>query len=448
MNSFRRAMVLSVIWSTSVAAVEWTELSSSSDAPSPRARHTMVVLDDGSAVMFGGKNFYGYRSNDIYTLTVNDTKATWVQLSSAGDIPSVRDEHTMVVLADGSAVMFGGWGWLNDIYTLTVTGTNATWFQLSSVGDVPVGRYSHTMTVLHDGSAVMFGGECASSPRYLNDIYSLTVTGTIATWVQLSSAGDVPRMRADHTMGVLADGSAVMFGGFDYWNFLNDIYSLTVSGTTATWVQLSSVGDAPSGRQGHTMTVLHDGSAVMFGGNDEWYNMNDIFSLTVSGTTATWVKLSSVGDVPRKRQRHTVTVLHDGSAVMFGGYSGMYDGGLYYLNDNLNDDHTLTSTTLTPTIPTLPTAAAVKITLSITATAADEEEVCETPNLDRGGGTYGSFVAGPCGCDARCHVHSFVYGRMGGWLHACDIDTFHGQCERDHLFRECRRVVRRRGIRV
>ena len=55
MISFRRAMVLSVMWSTSVAAVEWTELSSSSDAPSPRARHTMVVLDDGSAVMFGGK---------------------------------------------------------------------------------------------------------------------------------------------------------------------------------------------------------------------------------------------------------------------------------------------------------------------------------------------------------------------------------------------------------
>ena len=44
-----------------------------------------------------------------------------------------------------------------------------------------------------------------------DDICALTVTGTIATWVQLSSAVDVPSVRADHTMVVLADGSAVMF---------------------------------------------------------------------------------------------------------------------------------------------------------------------------------------------------------------------------------------------
>ena len=142
-------------------------------------------------------------------------------------------------------------------------------------------------------------------------------------------------VRADHTMTVLHDGS----GGFDYRNCLNDIYSLTVTGTIAMWVQLSSVGDVPSARQGHTMTLLAKSSAVMFGGNDEWYSMNDIFSLTVSGTTATWVQLSSVGDFPNARNGQTVTVLHDGSAVMFGGYSGVYDGGLYYLNDNLNDDH-------------------------------------------------------------------------------------------------------------
>ena len=86
MTSFRRAMVLSVMWSTSVAAVEWTELSSESDT---------VVLDDGSAVSF------------VYTLTVSGSVATWRQLWSAGDVPAGRYGHTVTVLScsEGTAAV-------------------------------------------------------------------------------------------------------------------------------------------------------------------------------------------------------------------------------------------------------------------------------------------------------------------------------------------------------
>ena len=244
MTSFRSAMVISVMWSTLVAAVEWMELSSSGDVPSGRSRHTMTVLHDGSAVMFGGyKEGTSHFLNDIYTLRVTGTIATWVQLSSSGDVPSGRSRHTMTVLHDGSAVMFGGYKegtshFLNDIYTLRVTGTIATWVQLLSAGDVPSGRSRHTMTVHHDGSAVMFGGYKEGTSHFLNDIYTLRVTGTIAMWVQLLSAGDVPRGRSGHTMTVLHDGSAVMFGGHRYVDgnyYLNDIRTLKVNGTIATW---------------------------------------------------------------------------------------------------------------------------------------------------------------------------------------------------------------------
>eukprot|EP00450_Noctiluca_scintillans_P001100 CAMPEP_0194497238 /NCGR_PEP_ID=MMETSP0253-20130528/14245_1 /TAXON_ID=2966 /ORGANISM="Noctiluca scintillans" /LENGTH=65 /DNA_ID=CAMNT_0039338719 /DNA_START=35 /DNA_END=228 /DNA_ORIENTATION=- len=65
-------------------------------------------------------------------------------------------------------------------------------------------------------------------------------------------------------MAVLADGTVVMFGGYEDW-YPNDIYTLAVSGTTATWVKMSSVGDVPSGRKCHSMAVFDDGSAVIFG---------------------------------------------------------------------------------------------------------------------------------------------------------------------------------------
>ena len=62
--------------------------------------------------------------NDVYTLTVSVTSATWASLSSGGDIPSARSDHTMTALGDGTAVLFGGrdGAYLSDVYTLTVSG--------------------------------------------------------------------------------------------------------------------------------------------------------------------------------------------------------------------------------------------------------------------------------------------------------------------------------------
>ena len=70
-------------------------------------------------------------------------------------------------------------------------------------------------------------------------------------------------------MTALADGTAVLFGGDSYGGRLNDMYTLTVSGTSATWASLSSDGATPSARWGHSMTALADGTAVHFGGYDE-----------------------------------------------------------------------------------------------------------------------------------------------------------------------------------
>ena len=229
---------------------------------------------------------------------MSGTSATWVELSSSGDIPGGRSGHAMAVLPDGFAVMFGGWDGpnsnhaKNDIYSLVVSGVTATWVELSSSGNTPVGRQGHSMVVLDDGTAVMFG-QAADGAEH--DIYKLTVSGTTATWAELSSSGDTPESRYYHTMTVLPDGTTVMFGGYTYPTYLDDMYKLIVSGTTATLVELSSSGDIPGVRSHHTSTVLHDGTVVIFGGV-EWYpgdsyydhsTKNDIYQLSVSTQSPT-----------------------------------------------------------------------------------------------------------------------------------------------------------------
>ena len=178
---------------------------------------------------------------------------------------------------------------------LCTSGTSVNWASLSSAGATPSGRSGHSMTALADGTPVLFGG-VSGSARY-NDVYTLTVSGTSATWVWLSSYGSTPSARYAHSMTALADGTAVLFGGWSAVGRLNDVYTLTVSGTSATWVSLSSCGSTPSARYHHSMTTLADGTLVLFGGYDG-ASSDDVFTLTVSGTSATWASLSSDGATP------------------------------------------------------------------------------------------------------------------------------------------------------
>ena len=108
------------------------------------------------------------------------------------------DSHTMTALGDGTTVLFGGWdgGYLNDVYTLTVSVTSATWASLSSDGDTPSGRGSHTMTALGDGTTVLFGGHGGA---FLNDVYTLTLAHVVAHGVAHTVAHGVAHSVPDTT---------------------------------------------------------------------------------------------------------------------------------------------------------------------------------------------------------------------------------------------------------
>ena len=98
----------------------------------------------------------------------------------------------------------------------------------------------------------------------MNDVYTFTLSGSTATWTSLSSQGDaVPSVRFGHTLTALSGGSAVTFGGSSWGDVLNDLYELQISGKTATWTQLSS---NPSVRYRHSMVALVMARALLLAG--------------------------------------------------------------------------------------------------------------------------------------------------------------------------------------
>ena len=188
--------------------------------------------------MHGGATQSSVYLEEVHTLDVSGSTATWTLLSNAGDVPPGRTSFSMAAFGDGTLVTFGGFvdgcGACDDMYTFTVTGTVATWSQKTTAGDVPSGRYGHAMAVLADDTPVMFGG-IADTGGFINDVYTFTLSGSTATWTSLSSQGDVvPSVRLWHTLTALSDGSAVTCSS----DFLGDLYELQISGTNATWTEL------------------------------------------------------------------------------------------------------------------------------------------------------------------------------------------------------------------
>ena len=235
MMVMRHSIFITLWLCTSRPSVNWAELEAVGDTPGGRCYHSMTVLADGTAVLFGGYNGSGFKLDDLYTLSVTGTTASWALLDSEGDTPGARLWHSMTVLAHGTAVLFGGFDMsssLNDLYTLSVTGTTASWASLTSEGGTPSARSGHSMTALADGTAVLFGGYYydPSSINYLDDVYTLSVTGTTASWASLDGEGDTPSARRGHSMTALADGTVVLFGGCysdSSTNYLDDVYTLS-----------------------------------------------------------------------------------------------------------------------------------------------------------------------------------------------------------------------------
>ena len=288
------------VWELSLAGTPaWTELTPSGTPPSARAYHSAIydpVRD--RMVVFGGFTGEVYL-NDVWELSLAGTPA-WTELTPSGTPPSVRRYHSAIYdPVRDCMVVFAGWcsgATLDDVWELSLAGTPA-WKDLAPSGAPPSPRYSHS--AVYDpvrDRMVVFGGV---EDGFLDDVWALSLAEP-PEWMELTPDGTPPSARSAHS--AIYDpvrDRMVVFGGIEDGS-LNDVWALSLAGTPA-WTVLTPDGTPPSGRYGHSAICdpVRD-RMMVFGGLDDSVYRDDVWDLTLAGTTA-WTPMLGP-------ELHTLTV--------------------------------------------------------------------------------------------------------------------------------------------
>jgi alpha-tubulin suppressor-like RCC1 family protein len=243
-------------------------ISSSAVAVACGGLHTAVLLADGTVRTFG-YNLYGQLG--INVSGGGQTRQTPVQvwgISSSATTVSCGQDHTIVLLADGTVRTFGsnGQGQLGINVTGGTRSTAVQVFGISSSATFVNGGLYHTAVLLVDGTIRTFGGNSKSQ-------LGIDVTGgTRQTPVQvfgISSSATFVTGGLYHTAILLQDGTVRTFGG-------NGSGELGVNDTTnrLTPVQVIAAGAVVAPLQGkvamgrnHTVTIMSNGTVQAIGRN-------------------------------------------------------------------------------------------------------------------------------------------------------------------------------------
>jgi hypothetical protein len=135
---------------------------------------------------------------------------------------------------------------------------------------------------------------------------------TVLTVVALASSVDISDPRQGHTATLLTDGTVLIVGGYDDSGAVMEsaeIYDPSNEMVAAT-------GSMVDARGGHTATLLDNGKVLVAGGYDENGAPLDSVELFDPSTGM----FTSAGSMANARGGHSATLLNDGSVLIAGGY--------------------------------------------------------------------------------------------------------------------------------
>ena len=264
-------------WAYDPRVNTWAELHPAGDLPPARSGNTMVYDSrGGKVILFGGATLdSGFNDTWAYDPEAN----TWTEFDLEGEVPSARDGHSMAYDSrDGEVILFGGWdglAFLNDTWAYDPDAN--TWTELDPRGELPPARSNHAMVYDSDGGQVLLHGGSAEDAQF-NDTWAYDPRAN--TWTELDPAGDMPSPRAFSAMVYdPTTGRAILFGGWDYEDYLDVNDTWAYDPEADTWTELHPAGGLPAAREGHSLVCDPTGGRLfLFGGwganglylNDTW----------------------------------------------------------------------------------------------------------------------------------------------------------------------------------
>ena len=235
-------------WVFDSATSGWTQLP---NMPSPRTRHLVVALPDGSVLLAGGSSMNkGLATASLLT----SDHSHWQSLPNALDLTI---DASATLLNDGRVLITGGY---------SGTGvTNATELfdpakrSWSAATPMPGSRSGHSSLVLRDGSVLIAGGGSAIGPAVDIYLYRLSTD----TWTTLAP---IPKVAFGAALVALRDGRVLVAGG--RVPIVNGDGNPSVAGVTSTFIlNLSTniwtpAAPMPIGGVGPAL-IMSDGRVLM-----------------------------------------------------------------------------------------------------------------------------------------------------------------------------------------
>lgn len=111
---------LNDMYELSLSTYMWYHVQYRSDlTPSPVYRHTAVIINNDSLVIFGGVNETNEKFNELYKMDINSKK--WSVITPSGEYPAPRTYHNMCYIRN-NIIVLGGYSNvpLNDSYSIYI----------------------------------------------------------------------------------------------------------------------------------------------------------------------------------------------------------------------------------------------------------------------------------------------------------------------------------------
>jgi hypothetical protein len=355
-------------------------LSGYQPAPLGREGASMVAIDDGGAVLFGGKGTTAQSSvvvyfNDVHVLDIKS--GAWIRLPTTGSVPPGSAYHSAVGWSNATngavthMTIFGGDYDGNvkkfnaDVYTLELR--TGVWTKMKTTGAAPDGRNAHTAVSWTPAASsfawkmTIFGGELPSVSTGVATAAHPVFAGTATTldlttgvWTAVTTTGAPPSKRGGHSAVVWTDPTSsvpkmTIFGGFagEMSSSLDDAFTLDLS--TNEWTAVSTTGGAsPSARSDHSAvgwvetssshgssSVAYEPKLAIFGGQNRYADVDvDVHILNLAtgawNTTSVPIGLAQVGTRVTELYGHTAAASFIDPAssaptmVIFGGRLKVY----------------------------------------------------------------------------------------------------------------------------
>ena len=183
--------------------------------PEGRYGHSMTLVNDTEAIVFGGRAAKGKYLKDMWLLDMSRSTFAWTRISSATAPPSPRFGHSAVLVGNHIVIFGGNDGQrsFDELWLFSVP--SMTWQRPRTAGPPPSPRYNHSCELLPDGRLMVFAGYASGAgveQKYLDDVKELDTT--TMCWSRPRVTGEFPKARQGRTTCMMGR-QMVVFGG---WN--------------------------------------------------------------------------------------------------------------------------------------------------------------------------------------------------------------------------------------